>query len=260
MKRGKKFKFIIPVAIIASSLGLFSQDRATDLLIVQDLVDFVSEKEISSSPENISKKTSKKKTTKEDKKKIPTETDALTYITKAFSEHSYNDCGGWASEFPSGGNTSKNYCQSRTSNYRVPDNYQFSTYNLWDFQMPVKGSYTSYYGYRPKFGRFHYGIDIALNTGDTVRSALPGVVVRIKNDPDGYGNYVVISHDGQLETLYAHLTRELVVTGQRLKAGDAVGLGGATGNASGPHLHFETRLNGDAINPLNYLPGSFVRK
>lgn len=129
-----------------------------------------------------------------------------------------------------------------------------------NFRMPINGVYTSFYGYRPKFGRFHKGIDISLQVGDTVRSVLPGVVVKVKNDPKGYGNYVVVRHEGDLETLYAHLTRGLVGIGQRLRAGEAIGLGGVTGNSTGPHLHFETRLRGEAIDPLYYLPKRSVRK
>lgn len=120
------------------------------------------------------------------------------------------------------------------------------------FRLPVSGSVTSGYGYRPQFGRMHRGIDIALNTGDTVRSSYDGRVVLISNDPDGYGRYVKVKHSNGMETLYAHLSEPLVVSGQQVRAGQPLGLGGATGNATGPHLHFETRVNGTAVDPSAY--------
>lgn len=120
------------------------------------------------------------------------------------------------------------------------------------FRLPVRGRVTSGYGYRPQFGRMHRGIDLALNTGDTVRSSYDGRVVLISNDPDGYGRYVKVKHSNGMETLYAHLSEPLVVSGQYIRAGQALGLGGATGNATGPHLHFETRLNGTAVDPSAY--------
>lgn len=120
------------------------------------------------------------------------------------------------------------------------------------FRLPVRGRVTSGYGYRPQFGRMHRGIDLALNTGDTVRSSYDGRVVLISNDPDGYGRYVKVKHSNGMETLYAHLSEPLVVSGQQVRAGQPLGLGGATGNATGPHLHFETRVNGTAVDPSAY--------
>lgn len=115
--------------------------------------------------------------------------------------------------------------------------------------LPVEGRVTSNFGYRPSFGRMHYGIDLHLQIGDTVRAAGGGVVSRVKVDPPGYGLYVVILHDDELETRYAHLSRSLVNVGDRVFAGDAIGLGGSTGNSTGPHLHFETRRGGEAFDP-----------
>lgn len=197
--------------------------------------------------------------------------DVLSYLSRVYSEHGYDESGGWApspytfrsnvSNSPrTGFHESSENNRSKFSTFTVPPHYSFPSYGASDFRMPINGSYTSFYGYRPKFGRFHKGVDISLKIGDTVRSVLPGVVVKVKCDPKGYGNYVVVSHAGELETLYAHLSRELVVSGQRLKAGDAVGLGGVTGNSTGPHLHFETRVKGEAIDPLYYLPRKAVRK
>lgn len=115
--------------------------------------------------------------------------------------------------------------------------------------LPIHGFVTSNYGYRPKFGRMHRGVDISLNIGDTVRAAIDGTVLRVSNDPRGYGLFVCIRHDNGLETRYAHLSRTLAIAGERVYAGDPIGLGGSTGNSTGPHLHFETRVHGDAVDP-----------
>lgn len=110
---------------------------------------------------------------------------------------------------------------------------------------------TSGFGYRPSFGRMHKGLDIAMEVGDTVRSALPGVVKSVNYEARGYGHYVVISHDNGVETRYAHLSRPLVSAGQRVSAGESIALSGNSGNSTGPHLHFETRVEGIAVDPRN---------
>ena len=118
-----------------------------------------------------------------------------------------------------------------------------------DFFRPVPGIITSRFGWRPQFQRMHHGVDLALNIGDTVRAAVNGEVERIGYDACGYGHYVVLSHADGMETLYGHLQYPLTVRGQYVFAGQAVGIGGNTGNSTGPHLHFETRLDGIAIDP-----------
>ena len=115
--------------------------------------------------------------------------------------------------------------------------------------MPVPGRVTSNYGYRPKFGRMHKGVDLALKINDTVRAAFDGKIRLVNNEPKGYGNYVIIRHPNGLETVYGHLNKHLVKANQTVKAGDPIGLGGNTGRSTGPHLHFETRFMGYAINP-----------
>ncbi|MDE7089942.1 MAG: M23 family metallopeptidase, partial [Prevotella sp.] len=114
---------------------------------------------------------------------------------------------------------------------------------------PVKGVVTSNYGYRPRFGRMHRGIDLNLNVGDTVVSAFDGVVRLTKFERRGYGYYVVVRHDNGLETVYGHLSAFLVKPNQRVSAGQPIALGGNTGRSTGPHLHFETRFLGLAVNP-----------
>lgn len=117
------------------------------------------------------------------------------------------------------------------------------------FYMPVSGEVTSGYGYRPRFRRMHRGIDLNLNTGDTVRAAFNGRVRIVNYEARGYGKYVVIRHDNGLETVYGHFSKHLVERNQFVKAGEPIGLGGNTGRSFGAHLHFETRYLGVAINP-----------
>ncbi len=117
------------------------------------------------------------------------------------------------------------------------------------FSMPHPGYITSPYGYRRRFRRMHKGVDLKVNIGDTIRAAFDGRV-RITNfERRGYGNYVVLRHTNDLETVYGHLSAFLVEEGQYVKVGDPIALGGNTGRSTGPHLHFETRYMGYAINP-----------
>lgn len=118
-----------------------------------------------------------------------------------------------------------------------------------DFFRPVPGIITSNFGWRPKFNRLHHGVDLALQVGDTVRAAVSGTIDLIAYDHDGYGHYVVMTHPDGMETLYGHLEYALVCQGQFVYAGQPVGIGGNTGNSTGPHLHFETRLGGLAVDP-----------
>lgn len=114
------------------------------------------------------------------------------------------------------------------------------------FALPVMGVVTSGFGYR--WGHAHTGVDLDLKTGDTVNSAFDGVV-RMSCWYYGYGNCVVVRHHNGLETLYGHLSKRLVKPGDLVNAGQIIGLGGSTGYSTGPHLHFETRFMGKAINP-----------
>ncbi len=111
---------------------------------------------------------------------------------------------------------------------------------------------TSEFG--PRRGRLHAGIDLKVYTGDTIYCAFEKGIVRIKRyNRRGYGNYVVIRHDNGLETLYGHMSKVLVKEGDKLNAGDPIGLGGSTGRSSGSHLHFELRYLGKPINPRDAL-------
>ena len=99
----------------------------------------------------------------------------------------------------------------------------------------------------------HTGMDLAVPTGTPVRAALPGTI-RVAQYDSSYGYYVTIGHEGGLLTLYGHNSRLLVRPGQQVQAGDVVSLSGSTGRSTGPHLHFEVRLNGQRTNPRYYLP------
>jgi murein DD-endopeptidase MepM/ murein hydrolase activator NlpD len=115
---------------------------------------------------------------------------------------------------------------------------------------PVSGPVTS--GYGPRWGRLHEGIDIAVAEGTTVVAAGSGVVI-YTGWLGGYGNLVVVDHGGELATAYAHNSSIIVSVGQSVSAGQALAASGNTGNSSGPHVHFEVRVNGSAVDPLGYL-------
>lgn len=115
---------------------------------------------------------------------------------------------------------------------------------------PFCGRVTSRYG--PRGRRFHFGIDIDLITGDTIKAVFDGVI-RYNGYTKGYGLVVIIRHLNGLETLYAHLTSSLVNTNQFVFAGEPIGLGGSTGRSTGDHLHFEVRFQGIALNPQDII-------
>ncbi|MBQ7942248.1 MAG: peptidoglycan DD-metalloendopeptidase family protein [Muribaculaceae bacterium] len=117
------------------------------------------------------------------------------------------------------------------------------------FHIPCPGRVTSPYGYRPRFRRMHKGIDLKLQTGDTVYAAFSGRVRLTNYERRGYGYYIILRHENELETVYGHLSKFLVEDGQDVKVGQPIALGGNTGRSFGAHLHFETRYMGYAINP-----------
>ena len=127
----------------------------------------------------------------------------------------------------------------------LPETYNV---NLKHFCMPTPSRViTSNFG--PRWGRNHEGLDIKVYIGDTIRAAFSGKVRMVKYNAGGYGKYVVIRHNNGLETIYGHLSAQLVEEDQEVRAGEPIGLGGNTGRSTGSHLHFETRLCGVAINP-----------
>lgn len=127
----------------------------------------------------------------------------------------------------------------------IPDSY---TIDLSGFCMPTTNTrITSPFG--PRWRRMHNGLDIKVNIGDTIVSAFDGKIRIVKYERRGYGKYVVVRHENGLETVYGHLSKQLVEENQIVKAGEPIGLGGNTGRSTGSHLHFETRFLGLAINP-----------
>jgi murein DD-endopeptidase MepM/ murein hydrolase activator NlpD len=112
-------------------------------------------------------------------------------------------------------------------------------------------------GFEPSFAgfaHFHTGVDVASPQGTPILAADDGVVALVGSGTTGYGNYVVIAHAGGVTTLYGHLLAATVRQGDRLSQGQVIGLEGSTGNSTGPHVHFEVRVNGLPIDPLPYLP------
>ena len=136
---------------------------------------------------------------------------------------------------------------TRSYGVQLPAEYKI---DLRCFHMPCDSRMvTSHYGYRRSFRRQHYGTDIKVFIGDTIRAAFSGKVRVVSYERRGYGNYVVIRHPNGLETVYGHMSKNLVKPDQIVKAGEAIGLGGNTGRSTGSHLHFETRFLGQFIDP-----------
>jgi murein DD-endopeptidase MepM/ murein hydrolase activator NlpD len=118
------------------------------------------------------------------------------------------------------------------------------------FIWPVNGPVVSGFGMR--WGRMHEGIDIAASSGTPIHAAAAGTVIHA-GWLGGYGNLVVVDHGDGLSTAYAHASAILVGVGQHVSQGETLSLVGSTGNSTGPHLHFEVRVNGSAVDPLAYL-------
>ena len=125
----------------------------------------------------------------------------------------------------------------------------FDTAKGQNWSEPVPNSFlTSVFGKRGY--RWHYGVDLELDLGDSIKSVWDGIVRLTNWDGGGYGNYVLVRHYNGLETLYGHLSDIQCTVGQIVQAGDLLAKGGSTGRSSGPHLHFEIRYQGIPINPM----------
>ena len=144
--------------------------------------------------------------------------------------------------------------ETTTNPYGIEQANLPSQWSIWlvdsldQYHCPFQGSVY----YRGKFGvrrgRRHQGVDLPLKTGDPIYAAFTGKV-RMSKYLGAFGNLVVIRHENGLETFYAHLSKRSVEVGDWVNAGDVIGLGGSTGRSTGPHLHFETRYNGFAVDP-----------
>ena len=132
-------------------------------------------------------------------------------------------------------------------NSTMPDSFRI---DLRNYVMPTANTkITDVFCYRPNRKRVHQGLDIKVQTGDTIYAAFDGKVRITAFQRRGYGHYIVVRHNNGIETLYAHLSKKLVKENQNVKAGDPIGIGGNTGRSSGSHLHFETILMGKSIDP-----------
>lgn len=128
------------------------------------------------------------------------------------------------------------------------------------FDVPLRGELTSVYGYRrhPLGGgiRFHRGIDLAADYGAPIKAAAAGRIVGVFNSTaNDLGRHIIIKHNDEYETLYGHLSRITVSTGQWVEKGEVIGREGSSGASTGPHLHFEVRRNKENVNPMSYLHG-----
>ncbi|MEA5025631.1 hypothetical protein SDC9_34231 [bioreactor metagenome] len=120
---------------------------------------------------------------------------------------------------------------------------------IWSW--PAYGSISSDYGWRK--GEFHHGIDLAISHGTEILAARAGKVVKAQWH-DIYGLTVLLEHGNGVQSLYAHNQKILVSLGEWVEQGDCIALAGDTGRSTGPHLHFEIRLHGKAVDPKPYLP------
>ena len=119
---------------------------------------------------------------------------------------------------------------------------------------PVTGRISSRYGANESIrNHTHKGLDIAASNGTPIKAAADGVVTYAQYNSGGYGNLVKISHGNGVESYYGHCSKLYVKVGQTVKAGDTIAAVGSTGNSTGNHLHFEIRVNGEQVNPQNYL-------
>jgi len=138
-----------------------------------------------------------------------------------------------------------------------PERVDYTMYDLpFETVMPAEGRFSSAFGYRvhPVFGewRFHFGIDIANASGTPIVAFADGVVTAAGTST-GYGNYVILKHEGEFYSLYAHCRTVNVKMGQTVALGQQIAQMGSTGISTGPHLHFELRYGNAFLDPANYL-------
>lgn len=118
---------------------------------------------------------------------------------------------------------------------------------------PTKGGYLSSYFGEVRAKSVHKGIDIAKNLGENVNASLDGKVISAEYNNGGYGNLIVIEHQNNMKTYYAHLNEIYVNVGDMVKKDDIIGAVGSTGNSTGPHLHFELRVDNKPVDPVKYI-------
>ena len=169
----------------------------------------------------------------------------ISVLEEAAIEREAIDMDAIPSEDLYGGVWSNQHVNAYGSKITSPAEYEV---DLSNFTMPVVGNVTSNFGRRGG-SRYHYGVDIKAQVGDTIYAAFDGKI-RVKQfDRRGYGYYVVIRHLNGLETVYGHLSKFLVTENDFVMSGDPIGLAGNTGRSFGSHLHLETRFLGKPIDP-----------
>ena len=146
--------------------------------------------------------------------------------------------------------TSSSTGSSSSSN--SSSSYTTGSSGMFAWPLPYTHTLTSTFGTR--WGRLHGGLDISDGGvyGQPIYASASGTVTFSGGDNSGYGNYVIIDHGSGYTTLYGHCSSLVAVTGQYVNQGDLIGYVGSTGNSTGPHLHFEIRLNGEKMDPLGY--------
>ncbi|KAA6346558.1 Murein hydrolase activator NlpD [termite gut metagenome] len=170
-------------------------------------------------------------------------TDSLTFHQLLKEEGNLNDQ--ISSFFDLYPNWDNRYVNSYGKDAVIPET---QVIDLRGFCMPtIHTRINSPFG--PRKRKMHSGLDIKVSIGDTIVSAFDGKVRIVKTEPRGYGKYIVIRHYNGLETVYGHLSEQLVEENQEVKAGEVIGLGGNTGRSTGSHLHFETRFLGISLDP-----------
>lgn len=139
------------------------------------------------------------------------------------------------------------------------------TYSSGRLAWPLRGAFEQGFGPSPysfepsityngtRYKHFHTGIDVSAPSGTPIRAAADGQVIATGYSSWGYGIHVIVAHNPTLATLYAHMSKLAVAQGAVVKQGQIIGFEGSTGNSTGPHLHFEVRVNGQFVNPLSYL-------
>ena len=160
-------------------------------------------------------------------------------------------------ETASGETTASTLAYVLYSQQNLPENVSLEQAILgFDYQSPLTGVLTSPFGYRshPTEGeeRFHYGVDLAADTGTAIACFAQGTVTAV-GESSSYGRYCIVSHEGGFSTLYAHCSRVTASSGARVGRGEKIAEVGQTGMATGPHLHFELMRNGVYLNPIYYV-------
>jgi murein DD-endopeptidase MepM/ murein hydrolase activator NlpD len=125
-------------------------------------------------------------------------------------------------------------------------------YGVAFLSSPTRGGYMTS-GYGERWNSFHKGIDIAGNTGDDALVAMDGEVIYAQYNDGGYGNLIIVKHEDNMVTYYGHLSDFYVKVGDKVKKGDIIGAIGSTGFSTGPHLHFELRVDNEPVDPTNYI-------